>query len=306
MRFGSNKGSLVLTRTGQYRGHWRDFSNGEHGTLLTLIAKHEGLRIKEDFKLVLEKAVDILGRSHESMMTLGASRQAPARPHLAQKIDDQTATIEAKQTAQSIWSSTQPLNGSLAEHYLKAHRGIDRTDTLAVRFLAAKQSWQLHQDGKVTERVVKTPALVIGAKDANEELTGVQLIYLDRKTGNKNRWMDDPKISRGRIKGAAGVIQQGEKGGRVILAEGPETAASLARTDHKATVLSTFSAGNLAHLTDRLKALTPREVVIAADHDGGNRAVQMSLAKALLAYHQSGLSTQITYPKLLKGHTKTD
>jgi hypothetical protein len=93
--------------------------------------------------------------------------------------------------------------------------------------IKAIQEWRnLYEDGKRQEKTNKIPAALIPVRNAQGELTGVQRIYLDANTAGKNTFMDNGKLSKGITQGSAGIIQVGQKNGRLYIAEGPETCAS--------------------------------------------------------------------------------
>ena len=93
------------------------------------------------------------------------------------------------------------------------------------------------------------------------------------------------------------------------MAEGPETAASVAIADPKSTVFVSFGVNNMINLSGVISRLNPREVVIAADNDPKNEKGKSSrniTEMAAKAFRNLGISTTIIYPKLLEENKKTD
>lgn len=62
-RYGSKQGSLIVTLAGDKRGLWYDFQTGEGGHLLDLIAFKKDLDKRQNFPIVLQEALKILGTS---------------------------------------------------------------------------------------------------------------------------------------------------------------------------------------------------------------------------------------------------
>ena len=113
-----------------------------------------------------------------------------------------------------------------------------------------------------------TPSLVVPVRDVNEDITAVQRIFLDKKSGGKPKTMKRHKYSKGVLHGSAGVVQKGKPGNIVFAAEGPETAASLAAVvDHDSTVLCSLSIVNFESMADVILSYSPKQVIIAADND---------------------------------------
>ena len=90
------------------------------------------------------------------------------------------------------------------------------------------------------------------------------------------------KITFGVLKGNAAVIHRGQvHPDKLIIAEGPETAASLIEPldaiKKKRPVLASLSLSNVRNLRDLIANFwKPQEVIIAADNDGDNEAATKS------------------------------
>ena len=105
-------GSVALHRSGAKRGLWFDHERGEGGNLLHLIARER--------RVPLGDAIAIA--KHEFLGGL-ALPPAPLKPRRSPApADDARARIGA---ALRIWSTSVPINGTLAEHYFAARRGLD-------------------------------------------------------------------------------------------------------------------------------------------------------------------------------------
>ena len=147
--------------------------------------------------------------------------------------------------------------------------------------------------------------MIIPATNHKGEVTGVQRIYLDEKTAAKNTFMANPKLSKGLIDGSAGVIQKGIKNGRLYLAEGPETAMTIANADQKATVVTSFGLGNMGNLKRLIKSLNPSEIIIAGDNDS-NKNIKTQTREQVKTFCEDGFKTRAIFPKEIQGQSKTD
>ena len=174
-RYGSNKGSLVITLTGDKRGLWHDFQSGKGGNLLSLIADNRGLDMKRDFKQVLQEAIQILGTSAEYLQH---TKDTP-KSLSTQSVSPHTPTPKQKSLsyAKQLARESQSVAGTLAEHYLREHRGIHLTSYPEdIRFHPGVYS-------KINGQV--NPALLVIAKDSTQKIQAVQAIFLIQKPAKK-------------------------------------------------------------------------------------------------------------------------
>ena len=119
--------------------------------------------------------------------------------------------------------------------------------------------------------------------------------------------METAKLSQGKIENSAGVLQRGEKFGRIYLAEGPETGASIAMADPESTVLVSLGLSNLKNLSPLIKRYHPKEVIIAGDNDTLSKNKTLEIThEARKFYENCGFISHIIMPKLLPGMEKTD
>jgi phage/plasmid primase-like uncharacterized protein len=212
-------------------------------------------------------------------------------------------------SAKSIHEGTTSIEGTLGERYLHQTRGIS-IDTIRrseVKFWDRGVRWEnTDKEGQLAPQVNKTRAIVTPGLNKQGELTGVQRIYLDGNKPQKNSFMDNPKLSKGVVAGSPGLIQQGNDG-RVFVAEGPETALSIAEVQPDSIILCSFSVDNLKKMGDTLESYAPSEVIITGDNDGANSSAfkKTEEAKEHLA-SSTGLNVTTIYPELLPDQAKTD
>lgn len=291
LRYG---GGLIVTLKGKSKGLWYDFSDGIGGSPIQAIMKEHNIPFPE----ALKKASDLLGYYPiEAKPTLEKHYSLPDDKELENKI----------RAAQSIWNGGIPIKRSIAERYLKKHRGIDHAKEIEARFWPAGAPWtNYNEQGTLEQKTNKIPALLFAARNKHGELTGVQRIYLDAKTAKKNVFLENAKLSKGIIEGSAGLIQKGMKGSRLYIAEGPETAASVAMADRKATVLISFGISNIKNMSGIIQKYKPKEVILAADNDGSNSKSKEMVCNAIELLKANGIEASALFPDALPGKSKTD
>lgn len=293
MRYG---GGLIVTLQGSKKGLWYDFNEGRGGLPLDAIMASRQI----DFKEALKVGADLAGLSAGDMPTTRIKREST-------RLNSESIKKAGQLSAKSIWDGSIPIKGTLAEIYLKQYRGIERTEGLDLRFWPAKAKWlNYREDGLVEKKVNQIPALIIAAKNADSQLTGVQRIYLDKGTGGKNRFMDNPKLSKGTIEGSAAILQHGTKGAAIFIAEGPETAASIAASFPTATVMASLGLSNMKNLMPLLRTFHHQEVVVAADFDGDKSKTARITEEVVNEWRKNGINVRVVYPEPLKGFKKTD
>ncbi|MCK9540849.1 MAG: CHC2 zinc finger domain-containing protein [Novosphingobium sp.] len=176
----------------------------------------------------------------------------------------------------SIWESTVPAAGSLAESYL-GFRGIVPPFPPDIRFarLSCGSRGQM-------------PCLVAAVRDVAGDVTGIQRIFL-RDDGLGKADMPKPKLSLGAVKG--GAIRLGDLDGSdsVTVCEGPEDGLSLLAME-AGPVWAAAGATFLPHMQFPPEV---RSIVIGADNDpAGAQAAD----NAAHAFAERGLTVRIIRP----------
>ena len=204
--------SLKVTIKGTKAGLWHHFGEAKGGAPIQAIMFARNLNFKEALTVAAE-----LSGLHSS--TVFPVKQSLIQPEKTSVESNQLAI----QSANSIWKGTMPLTRSLAEKYLKTHRGITDPSRLNdLRFWPVGAHWQkMDANGKLVDAVNKLPVLVIAARNAGHQISAVQRIYLDKNTAKKNQFMQAAKLSSGVMKGSAGIIQKGDKHGKLYIADSP-------------------------------------------------------------------------------------
>ena len=243
--FGNKTGSLRVTVSGAHRGLWRDWSGGknDHGNLLSLIMKEEGL----DFKSAIKRGAEL-------------AYVEPEIKEIAPRILEKNTTTKAEtfQIAERIWKSSKPLKGTKAEAYLKDFRGISDTDSIKnIRFNQRLYSSETKQN---------YPGLVASITDKDNNFKGVEIIYLDKESNQKA----DLRIQKRSFgnKASFGIELQGvpQKNGISFLGEGIETTLSIMDSvSNENHVIAVSGKNNFTNIDPEMLSDT---VVLCLDNDG--------------------------------------
>jgi hypothetical protein len=191
--------------------------------------------------------------------------------------------------AQQMVAHSQPIEGTLAERYLREHRGISGKFSADVRYHPGLYHFEARQ---------YLPALLAVGRNTEGQVQVVQAIYLDPKTATKAR-VEHAKLTYGVMShGEWGVcIQQGCHPKRVIVAEGPETAMSVAMAARDTTVYAMLGCSQLSRVP-LSKSIT--EVVVAADHDRDTSGTARHYQKAHKLLAARGVHVLHTQPSTEK------
>lgn len=270
LRFGSNKGSLIITIAGEKSGLWFDHQTGEGGNLLQLIQHQKGLSFKE----ALDYAGEFL--------------QMTPKPLLRETVDvsDMAQVDESKQAkiayARQLANISVPVKGTVAETYLMKTRGIDpEVCSDSVRFIPAL---------KEPETGTEHPALLVIGKSCEGVVQGVQAIFLTPE--GKKLDCQEPKRSYGLIKGSAIALHEG--GNLYGLAEGVETALSVATALPQLTVFA--SLGSLTNFSAMNLQGKKNTLIVFADNDGEQSASLVKTHKAISELTEKGMNVLLCMP----------
>ena len=282
-RYGK-KGSLSVTISGKNIGQWHDFEGGRGkigGDIFALIEREMFV----GFSAAMAIAAQWAGIAPHTEVNISIQPKKPIATPSKIKTEEDKQHIDR---AKTLYEKAKPIKGTLAEVYLRKHRGIEMEKLPeSLRFLPAKTSDSL-------------PALIIKAQNNQGQIEAVQLIYLDKKTGKKAQ-VDVQKRQFGRMRfGAYGLIQEG-KNDRILIAEGLETALSVAQANPETKVITTLSGGNLLNV-DLPK--DTKEVILCADNDKGKAHALQSLSPAIERFQKEGRTVSIVFPEITEAHIK--
>lgn len=283
--------SLAVRLSGGRAGVWSDFASGEAGDALDLVA-----------------AVLFCGDRREAMgwarrwLGLGddATTAEPVRRAPAASADGMDAEAVAKRRkALALFAAArEPITGTPAAHYLAA-RGLHLAELgrvpRALRFHPA--CWCGEAGGPL-------PAMLaaITGPDGARLATHRTWIAQDADGVWRKAKLKDAKRTLGSYAGGtirlwrgatATPLAQAAPGASVALAEGIETALSVALACPELRVLCAVSLGNLARVALPANVAT---VILAADNDGDNPSAAKALARAVERFTAEGREVRIARP----------
>lgn len=247
-----NRGSLVLTLQGPKRGLWFDHEAGQGGDLLAAIHRSRG----GSFRDAIAFARALVG---DGTVPPGGRRKRKREP-----------SFGASRYARRLFTESTPVTGTLAERYLREHRGIDGPLPTELRFHPAVWS----KDASRTH-----PALLFPAFDG-DQVRRVQAVLLDPVTAAKAT-LQAPKITFGAgAKHVPGNLAARCDDAPTVLAEGPEDAISIwSATGFR--VLAGFGASSLPAIAATLSADT--DLVVFSDNDEAGRKADQRVAEVFPA-----------------------
>jgi hypothetical protein len=289
-------GSLYVAVSGSKQGSWHCFKNGMGGRNLLSLIQH---RYNLDFKQSLEYAVDLLGMSKEQFQTI----ELPKHIHMPNSADT-SAKLSSKYLPEN-WDEKQQksvkharklvresvsIKGTIAEKYLREHRGISAK---------LPKSFRFHPDVYSGINSASRPALLVVGENKDGKVQSVQAIFLDEATANKAENLKLKKQTWGVAAGAPATI--GDKNERdngtknfTFVAEGPETAMSILESFPDSQVKITFGKSSFRHvyLTDVAK-----NIVLCLDNDVDNPSTEMLTKTAAETLEKVGKKVWIAKPE---------
>jgi phage/plasmid primase-like uncharacterized protein len=274
LRF-ENRGRLSVFVLGPKRGKWIDFSSGEKGDMIDLIARVRGI----DARDALDEARRWLGLPE-------GIRPVVVDPAV-RAAEDAEDRARRRAKALQIWRrATTP--GAATAAYLRT-RGISltpggwlrqgRVSPKALAFL-----------GPQAEALGPLDALVFAASAPDGTLRAVQQILV--RDGRKAP-LETAKLTRGDVRGAAVRMGRGET---VVLCEGPETGLSL----RECTGLPVAVALGASLLPQTEIGPEVRRVIVAADRDRPGLEAAQRAAETLRARR---LDVRLALPPEAAGET---
>lgn len=246
--------SMAVHLRGNKAGVWADFSSGDSGDALDLVA---AVLFGRDKKRAVHWARSWLGLDGKDPARLAQTRQAQQKPAEPQN--------DTKGAAWRIWLASSPiLRGTLAERYL-ANRSID-LERLGRQPRALRFNPQLrHPSGRAF------PAMVAAIVAPDGKMTAIHRTYLLPDGSGKIE--GEAKLTLGRYaggliplwRGASGKpLREAPAGESIIVSEGIEDGLTLAMAVPELRVVAAVSLSNMGSLV-----LPPaiKTVLIAGQND---------------------------------------
>lgn len=283
--FGQNKGSLAVVISGEHAGTWTDFATNEKGNLITLIQKEFNVDFKEALDIAAKMVNYIPGE-----LNLDSSRMTKPKSEAKEKEFTQEQKSKIK-FANKLASEGKDIKDTLAEKYLKEHRGLNM------------DKWpgdlRYHDGVKVKTNKGNNPALLVIARDKEDKIQSVQAIYLDKETGKKAD-VDIQKQTFGPVKGAVfSANLDGATSKSAIVCEGPEDALSILKSTSGSKVFASFGKGNLNNL-DQTKVNNFEKITIALDNDGKKPSEMPEILNVASRMNDSGKEVILSQPSKTK------
>jgi len=237
--------------------------DGDHDVLLTC---HAGCSRRDIISALA--GLDIWAQSHD--------RPAPRRSPAGSANDNPNGPAALR-----LWREAEPAAGTRAESYLRA-RGIDLDAAgwpiPSIRYIDA---------ARYTPSAVDLPCMVAAVQGSDRRVRAVHRTFLDPR-GHDKAHVARPRLWLGGW--GDGAIRLAPAGPTLALAEGIEDGLSYMAESG----LPAWAAGSAGRLASVALPDTVREVVIAADNDGGP-GVQAA-KEAAQAHARTGRRVHIHYP----------
>ncbi len=291
-------GKIAMKIGGSKAGIWHDFSIGEGGDLFTLVQREKNCDFVEA-KKYLQNMVGVSTNSKDLAVNLAANKNQQIKTQTEQEAE----TVKIKR-AIGLYEKSDSVKyvmpNNVAKRYLSEHRRIKEVLT----------RYQLSNDLKTnmmwdSNSKQYYPALIAFARNKDGNITGGQSIYLNKETNNKAD-IEVNKRSFGKIKGSFVEINknneqqnvQSSKDGNnlasnvTVIAEGVETALSIAEAGIKGKILCSLGVSNIRNY----EPIKGERIIIAADNDGKDAVSVNTVIKAQEELISKGAIVSIIRP----------
>ena len=271
-------GAVSMWMSGDRRGLWNDFSSGDGGDLLDLVAVTRcGLAsARDDFPRVLEAAARLCGLTDGSGAWRGVPGTAPRKGPDGTGGDGKDPRAErAAVRIAAVIERLRPAAGTPAAAYL-AGRGVTDLPPTGLGWLPPSPGLPLMSP--------RTGALLVWAIGAGGWPTGGQRVLVTPKGRPSQARTRKPAF--GMIKGFPARFparDAGSAGGPLVVAEGPESALSV----RQATGLECWAVFGVSGFA---AAPLPegREVILAPDRDAPDSPAGHAFRAAVSLHLEAG------------------
>jgi len=295
--------SLAVHLFGAKAGVWADFSSGERGDALDLVA---AVMFRGDRRPAMDWARRWLSLSDTGPSSpIAPPHHAPSPPKgerdRAEGMDRDAQRRRAK--ARRLWAEAQPgIADTPVEFYLQG-RGIN------LRELGrAPGALRFHPACWNAERQRPMPAMLAAIAGISGKHVATHRTWLEQ--GSELSWgkaaLERPKMVLGGFvggcvrlwRGASGLaIGVAAEGDSAVVCEGIETGLALALACPERRILAAVSLSNMVRLE---LPPTITDVTIAADNDGENPTARRALEAACRAFSEQGRTVRLAIPEIEK------
>jgi hypothetical protein len=255
-------------------GKWTDGATGEHGDLLDIIRETCGYA---DFHDVADEARRFLSLPH-------SQPEPPSDSASGVNRRDSPAPPGSPEAATRLFKASQPLEGTIAEAYLR-HRGITAFGgTEWLRF--HPRCYYRPDEGAASEA---WPAMIGAVTSLDGTITGVHRTWLDPSGRDKAR-VETPRRSMGHLLGNA--VRFGVAQDVLAAGEGIETMLSLRCVLPPMPMVAALSAAHLAAI--QFPAALRRLYIVRDADPAGDKAMLSLLDRG----NEAGIETLVLSPQL--------
>ena len=292
--------SLAIHLHGDKAGVWHDFSTGEAGDALDLVA---AVLFRGDTRAAISWARRWLG------VTDGTAPPPPVRraPAAVAAVPDADEAQRRRKALALFLSAAPGIAGSPADAYL-AGRGI-----ILAELARQPAALRFHPECWCGEAGRPLPAMLAAITDGTGQHVGTHRTWLalDAASTWRKAPLRDPKKTLGPYaggfiplwRGASGKpLRQAPAGETVALAEGIETALSVALACPELRVLAAVALPNMARV---ILPASVAQVILCADNDADNPKADAMLARAADRFAAEGRDVRIARPPVGKDFNDT-
>lgn len=293
LRIGA-RGSLSITRvktSNCAKGFWYNFETDEKGDMFELVKVAKKLSDEEMVVFAVKNILPFLKP---------ASFESDESPEPKDYVVPSKESTEAY--SKRILSELVPLEGSLAEEYLKYHRNIELISSKNLKFhpnLSCRSSF-----GGYLSHV---PGLVSIASHPRSQDCNLQMTYLDPNTGQKHQHVAISKQTFGSFHDPLGFhsceICENVGNKVTFVAEGVETALSVHQAFPEDHLIATLGKHNFTRIDPET---LNQKVVLVFDNDGIDIGDDKVFNKAARRLAGAGKDVYIVFPPIIDGLDKTD
>lgn len=286
--------SLSIALHGPRAGVWCDFSTGQKGDALDLVA---AVLFAGDKGAAWRWGLRRCGYTPpgEAPVTTAARRPPPPPPPAQRDAAADADAARRQRQARAIFAEARPLDGADPASAYLAARGLDLRELGRI-----PRALRFHPGAWCSEAGRTLPAL-LGAIIGPDGMQGVHRIYLAPDAGDTWRKapLRAPKKALGGVTGGHVPIWRGASrkplrdapaGECAVLCEGIEDGIALALLAPELRVLAAVSLANLAslHLPASIAA-----VILAADNDAPDSPAAEALRRAVQAHADAGREVRL-------------
>ncbi len=292
LKFGSKQGSLRVTIKGEKQGWFNDFETNTGGRdMLRFIQLYGGMD-RDQAVQYGAKWLGIISDTHTKLVHKIKTADHQQKEILANENKAHSFSDYEKRRikyANQLANESLTIKGTLAEKYLKEHRGID-THSLP-------EGLRFHPGIFAKQNQKPLPALISIAHNKEGKVQSVEAIFLDSKTADKAN-VPLKKQTIGPKKGLVVHISQTKnKDAPTLIAEGVVTGLSLANALPKTNVVvvlgkQMFSSVDISVLTNK--------VIFCVDNDGKNLKTDQTILAAANRLKENQKSVSFMVPGSLK------